>query len=167
MTIDKLTLKAVDVRAVVVPLKRRVVSRVGHFDQWPIILLDLYTEEGVIGRSYLEPYLKQSVRSIVPVIQDVAAARRGQPIRPLEDFHNGRRALNLVGYEGIAMIAVAGVDMAAWDALAKAAGLPLAVLLGGSVGPVPRTTAMGFGSPTSGPWGARRRSWWPKAASRG
>jgi mandelate racemase len=34
------------------------------------------------------------------------------------------------------MIAVAGLDMAAWDALAKAAGMPLCVLLGGSVGPV-------------------------------
>ncbi len=34
------------------------------------------------------------------------------------------------------MIAVAGLDMAAWDALAKAANLPLCVLLGGSVGPV-------------------------------
>jgi mandelate racemase len=34
------------------------------------------------------------------------------------------------------MIAVAGLDMAAWDALAKAADMPLCVLLGGSVGPV-------------------------------
>ena len=34
------------------------------------------------------------------------------------------------------MIAVAGLDMAAWDALARAANLPLCVLPGGSVGPV-------------------------------
>ena len=34
------------------------------------------------------------------------------------------------------MIAASGLDMAAWDALAKAANLPLCVLLGGSVGPV-------------------------------
>ena len=34
------------------------------------------------------------------------------------------------------MIAASGLDMAAWDALAKAAQLPLCVLLGGSVGPV-------------------------------
>jgi len=31
---------------------------------------------------------------------------------------------------------VSGLDMAAWDALAKAAGVPLCVLLGGTVGPV-------------------------------
>lgn len=34
------------------------------------------------------------------------------------------------------MIAVSGLDMAAWDALSKAGRMPLCVLLGGSVGPV-------------------------------
>ena len=133
---EKLTLRSVDVRAVLVPLTRPVVSKVGRFDQWPMILIDLYTNEGVVGRSYLEPYLKNAVPAIVPILQDLAATRRGQPIRPLDDFQAARKALNLVGYEGVTMIAVAGLDMAAWDALAKAAGMPLAVFLGGAVGPV-------------------------------
>jgi mandelate racemase len=47
-----------------------------------------------------------------------------------------RKSLHFVGYEGLSMIAASGLDMAAWDALAKAANLPLCVLLGGSVGPV-------------------------------
>src|SRR5258708_3776396 len=42
------------------------------------------------------------------------------------------------------MIAVSGVDMAIWDALAKAAGLPLAALLGGTVGPVPAYNSNGL-----------------------
>ena len=144
MTRETLTLKSVDVRAVVVPLTRPVVSKVGLFDQWPMILIDLYTEEGIVGRSYLEPYLKDSVRYIVPALQDLAAARAGQAVRPLDDFQNGRKALNLVGYEGVTMIAVAGLDMAAWDALAKAAGMPLAVFLGGSLAPVPAYNSNGL-----------------------
>ncbi len=136
MAFEKLTLRSVDLRSVLVPLKRPVVSKVGFFDQWPMILIDLYTEEGIVGQSYLEPYLKQSVRYIVPAIEDLAATRKGQPIRPLDDFQSGRRSLNLVGYEGVSMIAVAGLDMAAWDALAKAANMPLAVFLGGSLGSV-------------------------------
>src|SRR6202022_2253861 len=36
----------------------------------------------------------------------------------------------------MSMIAVSGLDMAAWDAPARAAELPLAVLLGGSLAPV-------------------------------
>jgi mandelate racemase len=51
-------------------------------------------------------------------------------------YELARRSLHFVGYQGMSMIAVSGLDMAAWDALAKAAGVPLCVLLGGSVGPV-------------------------------
>ena len=70
MSFEKLTFRSVMVRPVVVPLRRPVVSRVGYFDQWPLILIDLQTEEGVVGRSYLEPYLKQSARYLVPAILD-------------------------------------------------------------------------------------------------
>jgi mandelate racemase len=144
MTFERLTLRSVQVRSVLVPMRRPVVSRVGLFDQWPLILIDLATEEGIVGRSYLEPYLKASARYIVPAIHDLAAARAGRPIRPLEDFQQGLKSLNLVGNEGIAMIAVAGVDMAAWDALAKAADMPLAVFLGGSPGAVPAYNSNGL-----------------------
>jgi len=44
----------------------------------------------------------------------------------------------------MSMIAVAGVDMAAWDALARAAAVPLCVLLGGSIGPVPAYNSNGL-----------------------
>jgi mandelate racemase len=144
MTVETLTLRSVTTTPVLVPLKRPVVSKVGLFDQWPMILIDLQTEEGIVGRSYLEPYLKNSVRSIIPAIHDLAETRRGQRIRPLDDFQQGRKALNLVGYAGITMIAVAGLDMAAWDALAKAAGMPLAVFLGGSLGAVPAYNSNGL-----------------------
>ncbi len=53
-------------------------------------------------------------------------------------------ALHLVGREGLSMIAVAGLDMAAWDALAQAAGMPLAVFLGGTLGPVPAYNSNGL-----------------------
>lgn len=136
MNLARLTVKSVDVRPVLVPLKRPVVSKVGHFDQWPLILIDLHTEQGIVGRSYLEPYLQRAARYIVPAICDLVEARKGTRLCPLDDFQNARKSLNLVGYEGIAMIAIAGLDMAAWDALAKAAGLPLAEFLGGSIGDV-------------------------------
>ncbi len=141
---ETLTLKSIEVRAVTVPLRRPVVSKVGLFKDWPLILIDLYTHEGVVGRSYLEPYLRNAARYLVPLLQDLAEARVGQPLAPLADFQANRRSLNLLGYEGLAMIAAAGLDMAMWDALAKAAGLPLAVLLGGTRGPVPAYNSNGL-----------------------
>ena len=139
-----LTLKSVEITPVLLPLQRTVVAKIGQFKEWPLILIDLHTNEGVVGRSYLGPYLKNAARTVAPVIADLATAMAGKPLAPLDAFQSNRRALNLIGYEGVTMIAVSGLDMAIWDALAKAAGLPLARLLGGSLGPVPAYNSNGL-----------------------
>ncbi len=144
MSDNVLTLKSVDVRPVVVPLKRPVVSRVGLFKDWPLILIDLQTEEGIVGRSYLAPYLRQAARYLVPAIMDLAEAIKGKRIAPVDFFRAGINSMHLVGREGLSLIAVAGLDMALWDALAKAAEMPLAVLLGGTLGPVPAYNSNGL-----------------------
>lgn len=140
----KLTLKSVRARPVVLPLKRPVVSKVGLFQEWPVILIDLYTNEGIVGHSYLEPYLKTSARYIVPAIEDLAEAAKGQPVAPFDGYRRGVGSLHLIGREGVSLIAISGLDMAAWDALAKAADMPLAVFLGGTVGPVPAYNSNGL-----------------------
>jgi mandelate racemase len=139
-----LTLQSIDTRAVLLPLRRPIVSKVGSFGDWPLILIDLYTREGIVGRSYLEPYLKDAARSIIPLIQTLGAAQIGKAIAPLDVFQANRKSQNLVGYEGMAMIAVSGIDMATWDALAKAAEVPLARLLGGTVDAVPAYNSNGL-----------------------
>jgi mandelate racemase len=140
----ELTVERVRARAVVVPLKRPIVSKVGLFRDWPIILIDLYTHQGVVGRSYLEPYLKQSMRYIVAALDDLGAAAAGKPVAPFDLYRQGIGSLHLIGREGVSLIAVSGLDMAAWDALAQAAGQPLAVLLGGTTGPVPAYNSNGL-----------------------
>jgi len=120
----------------VLKLKRPVVARIATITDWPLILIDLYTKEGVVGRSYLEPYMVKSMRYLIPALRDFGEILEGRQITPFELYDAARKSLHFVGYEGMSMIAVSGLDMAAWDALAKAAGMPLCVLLGGSVGPV-------------------------------
>jgi mandelate racemase len=131
-----LTFKGIRARPVVLKLKRPVVARIATLTDWPIILIDLYTEEGIVGRSYLEPYSVKSLRYLVPALHDFGEMLKGRRLAPFELYDAARKSLHFVGYEGMSMIAVSGLDMAAWDALAKAAGQPLCVLLGGSVGPV-------------------------------
>jgi hypothetical protein len=36
----------------------------------PIILIDLFTEEGVVGRSYLKPYLPKAMKYLIPALLD-------------------------------------------------------------------------------------------------
>ena len=144
MSFETLTLKSIRARPVVLKLKRPVVARIATLADWPLILIDLYTEEGVIGRSYLEPYIRRSMRYLIPALHDLGEMLKGRRLAPIEFYEAGRKSLHFVGYEGMAMIAVAGVDMAAWDALARAAGVPLCVLLGGSIGAVPAYNSNGL-----------------------
>jgi mandelate racemase len=131
-----LTVRDITARPVVVKLKRPVVARIATITEWPLILIDLLTEEGIVGRSYLEPYVVKSMRYLVPALKDFGEMLKGQQVAPIKLFEAARKSHHFVGYEGLSMIAASGLDMAAWDALAKAANLPLCVLLGGSVGPV-------------------------------
>src|ERR1700674_5494052 len=136
MQLAPLTFKSIRARAVVLKLKRPVVARIARITDWPVILIDLCTEEGIVGRSYLEPYTIKAMKYLVPALHDFGAMLKGRRVAPVELYDLARKSLHFVGYQGLSMIAVSGLDMAAWDALAKASGVPLCVLLGGSVGPV-------------------------------
>ncbi len=136
MPSSPLTVRSLTARSVILKLKRPVVARIATLDEWPLILIDLETEEGITGRSYLEPYIAKSMKYLVPALHDLGELLKGRPVAPLELFEAARKSLHFVGYEGLSMIAASGLDMAAWDALAKAANQPLCVLLGGTVGPV-------------------------------
>ncbi len=133
---EKLTLESIEVRVASIPMRRPIMSKVGTYPEWPFILIDVRTQEGVVGRSYLEPYLRKAVRYVGPAILDLAETFKGRQLAPLDLYRDAMSSLHLLGRQGVSLIAAAGLDMAFWDALAKAAGLPLAELLGGSVGRV-------------------------------
>jgi mandelate racemase len=131
-----LTFKSIRARPVVLKLKRPVIARIATITDWPLILIDLFTNEGVVGRSYLEPYTVKAMKYLVPALRDLGDMLKGRELAPVELYELARKSLHFVGYQGLSMIAVSGLDLAAWDARAKAANVPLCVFLGGSVGPV-------------------------------
>jgi len=140
-----LTVRDVAVRAVVVPLRRPLATRVGDFSRWPMVLVDVRTDQGVTGRGYIAPYLPAATAALLPALRDLAAGLPGRAVAPAETYQGARGWLGLAGYQGLALDAVAGLDIALWDALAQAAGLPLARLLGGTLAPVPAYNSNGLG----------------------
>ncbi len=42
-----LTFESVHMRTVSVPLRNPIVSKVGQFTHWPLILIDVHTREGI------------------------------------------------------------------------------------------------------------------------
>jgi mandelate racemase len=89
-------------------LKRPVVARIATITDWPLILIDLITEEGIVGRSYLEPYTIKTMRYLIPALQDFGAMLRGRRVAPVELYDLARKSLHFVGYQGLSMIACPG-----------------------------------------------------------
>ena len=136
MNLEPLTFQRLRVRSVVVTLPRPIINRLRAIERWPLVLIDLYTAEGIVGRSYLQPYVAKAMPYVHALLNDFSNLLSGQRLSPYDFFQASRKSLAPVGGQGLSMIAASGLDMAAWDALAKAANLPLCALLGGSVGSV-------------------------------
>jgi len=86
MSFETLTLKSIRARPVVLKLARPVVARIATLIDWPLILIDLHTKEGVTGRSYLEPYLSRSMRYLIPALHDLGELLKGCRLAPV-DFY--------------------------------------------------------------------------------
>ena len=106
MRFQTLTLQSIRARPIVLKLKRPVVARIATLADWPLILIDLHTEEGVIGRSYLEPYLPKSMRYLIPALHDLGEMLKGRRVAPIEFYEAARKSLHFVGYEGMSMAIV-------------------------------------------------------------
>lgn len=89
MTPPKLTFRELRARALVLKLKRPIVAKIATLTEWPVVLIDLYTEEGVVGRSYLGPYVVKSMRYIVAALNDFSDLMKGRAIAPVELFETG------------------------------------------------------------------------------
>jgi len=132
----KLTIKNIRARAVVVPLKRPPQSASGAIGDAALVLIDLETQEGITGSSYLFAFQKPMLKPTVQMIEAVGEILKGDALAPYEIEAKVRKRYTLLDAFGILGQAIAGIDMAAWDAHAKALRVPLAVALGGSVKPI-------------------------------
>jgi mandelate racemase len=145
MTDLTLTIRDITLRAVLVPLARPLVTRIVTVEQAPLLLLDLQTEEGVTGRTYLFGYTARGSVHLAALLHDILAMTRGERVAPVDLCAKTKKGLTLMGHQGLAAMAVSGFDVACWDALAQAAGLPLVSLLGGRPRPIPAYNSNGLG----------------------
>ena len=141
----QLTIHDLRIRAVSVPIARPLVTRVVAVDRVPLLLIDVRTEEGVTGSAYLFGCLRRGPAYLAAVLRDIGELTRGQMVAPVGLYARVRHAFTLMGHGGIATIAASGFDIACWDALAKAAGLPLASLLGAVPQPLKAYNSNGLG----------------------
>jgi mandelate racemase len=61
MSHPTLTFESIRARPILLKLRRPVVARIATITDWPMVVIDLTTREGVVGRSYLEPYVAKAM----------------------------------------------------------------------------------------------------------
>src|SRR5947199_6613524 len=129
-------IRSIAARAVDAPISRPVKNAFGVIRSAPLVLIDVVTEQGITGRSYLFAYTGLTLKPLVRLIEDIGGELVGKPIAPFNLMAEMDAKFRLLGWQGLVGMAVSGLDMAFWDALGQSAGQPLAILLGGSVRPI-------------------------------
>ncbi|MGZ5039398.1 MAG: enolase C-terminal domain-like protein [Usitatibacter sp.] len=140
-----LTVRAIRATGVDVPMKHVLGTSRGSVRSAPLLLVDLETEEGVTGRAYLFCYVAAAAGAIAGLLAEVERVAKGERIAPIELWSKLSKRFALIGVQGIVRMALAGFDVACWDALAIAAGQPLASLLGGAPRKVRAYNSNGLG----------------------
>ena len=140
-----LTIRAVKAIPVEVPLNFVLGTSQQALRRVPLLVIDLETEEGITGRSYLFCYLRAAQPAIVSLLGEIESLAKGQPADPVALAATLARRFTLIGVQGIVRMALAGFDVACWDAVAIAAGQPLAAMLGAEAKPIPAYNSCGLG----------------------
>jgi mandelate racemase len=142
-------IRGVKARAVVVPLKRPVKNAFGLIDAGPLVLIDVETDQGVTGRSYIFAYTRLTLKSLVLLIEEIGRDLVGKAIAPFDLMAAMDAKFRLLGWQGLVGMAVSGLDMAFWDALGQVAGKPVVELLGGSARPIRAYDSYGVVDPAA------------------
>jgi len=145
MKLDKLMVRELRVRAVAVPMKRPLKTSIATVSVAPLLLIDLQTDGGIVGRSYLFALGRHNLAPIAKLVEAMAETLKGDAVAPFDIEKKLRARYALLGVHNMVLFAMSGIDMAAWDALGQALGQPLARLLGATPRPIPAYNSKGLG----------------------
>ncbi len=141
----RLTVRAIRCVGVEVPMTYALGTSRGVITKAPLLLIDLDTEEGVTGHSYLWCYFPAAMPAIASILGEVERTIKGEAVAPVDLWAKLSERFALIGVQGIVRMAMAGLDVAAWDALAIALNVPLATLIGSKSKPIPAYNSCGLG----------------------
>jgi len=142
---SSLTIRGVGATVIEAPMRFPLGTSAATVRAAPLLLVDLTTEQGIVGRTYLFCYRTSAAKAVAALLEDAVELVRGKPAAPVEIAQLLGRRFTLLSVTGIARMALAALDGALWDALAQAATLPLATMLGGGMRKIPAYNSSGLG----------------------
>jgi len=132
-------------RAVGAPMKRPLATSTGAITVAPLLLIDVETDQGLVGRSYLFGLAPPVLKPLAGLVELMGEMVKGDELLPFEIEAKLRKRHTLLGVHNIVLFAMSGIDMAAWDVLAQSLKQPLVRLLGGAPRPVRAYNSKGLG----------------------
>src|SRR5262245_23903639 len=139
------------VRPVAAPMKRPLTTSTGAVTVAALLLIDLETDQSVVGRSYLFALGKHNLPPLAKLVEAMAEMVKGDAVAPLDLERKLRSRYALLGVHNVVLFAMSGIDMAAWDALGQSLGQPLVRLLGAEPRRIPAYNSKGLGLLAPGP----------------
>ncbi len=100
------------------------------------MLLTVRTDDGCAGHSLTFTYTPAALKPTADLMKNIEPLVAGQPLAPVAIAGMLQARFRLLGTQGLVGMALAGIDMALRDALARSRQLPLHALLGGTARPV-------------------------------
>ena len=142
---DGLRVRSVETRGVMVPLNFTLGTSAAIVREAPLLLVDLHTDGGITGRTYLFCYRPSGAAAISAILHEAVASIAGEPVAPVDLYSVLSKRYALFGVAGAVRMALSALDMALWDALAISRDEQLAVTLGGDARPHRAYNSCGLG----------------------
>jgi L-alanine-DL-glutamate epimerase-like enolase superfamily enzyme len=103
-----------------------------------LVTFEIETDEGVAGSGFTYTVGHGGAAVLALLETEIAPALLQKECREVEPlWHRLHARLHFVGNSGVTAVAIAAADIALWDALARAAGLPLYRFLGAHRSEIP------------------------------
>ena len=123
-------IEAIHTTAVLAPIRRPIRTASGMIGSFPLVLIDVVTDEGITGRAYAQVYLPDLLPALEATVRSLGRLVVGRSAAPRDVYDFLMRRLRLWGVKNTTCTAMGGLDMALWDAHAKARNEPLYATLG-------------------------------------
>ena len=116
----------------------------GVVSESPLVLIDVVTNGGMVGHGIVFTYTAAALQPTASLIRNMEPLLRGEHVAPSELAYKLAARFRLLGTQGLVGMALAGIDMALWDALARSREVSLTRLLGGIEKPLRAYGAVGY-----------------------
>ena len=136
MSLSRPIIRELRVRTVRVPMQEPHRTASGMVTESPLVLTDVITGDGLAGHSIVFTYTATALQPTADLIRNFEPLLKGEPLAPVEIERKLARRFRLLGTQGLVGMALAGIDMALWDALARTHETSLTQLLGGIGKPI-------------------------------